>query len=66
MGLPLELSHCSSMVRLLHTRTLKMADDVLCVRVSPDARLLAVSLLDSTIKVGRMCVAVTIHVACVA
>ena len=28
-----------------------MADDVLCVRVSPDSRLLAVSLLDSTIKV---------------
>ncbi|GAX85058.1 hypothetical protein CEUSTIGMA_g12478.t1, partial [Chlamydomonas eustigma] len=38
-------------LRLQHIRTLKMADDVLCVRVSPDSRLLAVSLLDSTIKV---------------
>ena len=34
-----------------HTRTLKMADDVLCCRVSPDGRLLAVALLDSTIQV---------------
>lgn len=28
-----------------------MADDVLCVRISPDARYIAVALLDSTIKV---------------
>ena len=34
-----------------HTRTLKMADDVLCCRVSTDGRLLAVALLDSTIQV---------------
>ena len=34
-----------------HTRTLKMADDVLCCRVSGDGRLLAVALLDSTIQV---------------
>ena len=34
-----------------HTRTLKMADDVLCCRVSADGRLLAVALLDSTIQV---------------
>ena len=27
-----------------------MAEDVLCVRFSPDGRLLAVSLLDSTVK----------------
>jgi U3 small nucleolar RNA-associated protein 12 len=33
------------------TRVLEMADDVLCVRVSPDGRLLAASLLDATIKV---------------
>ena len=38
-------------LRLKHSRTLKMADDVLCVKISPDARLLAVSLLDATIKV---------------
>ncbi|KAJ3180345.1 hypothetical protein HDU85_004050 [Gaertneriomyces sp. JEL0708] len=36
---------------LVHTRTLKMSDDVLCVRYSPDGRLLAVALLDSTVKV---------------
>lgn len=34
-----------------HVRTLKMADDVLCACISPDGRLLAVSLLDSTIQV---------------
>lgn len=34
-----------------HVRTLKMADDVLCARISPDGRLIAVSLLDSTIQV---------------
>lgn len=34
-----------------HTRTLEMADDVLCVRVSADGRLLAAALLDATIKV---------------
>eukprot|EP00842_Homolaphlyctis_polyrhiza_P006869 jgi/Hompol1/771/HPOL_001371-RA len=36
---------------LVHTRTLKMSDDVLCVRQSPDGRLLAVALLDCTVKV---------------
>jgi hypothetical protein len=34
-----------------HMRTLKMADDVLCVKVSPDGKMLAVALLDATIKV---------------
>lgn len=34
-----------------HKRTLKMTDDVLCVRISPDGKLLAVALLDCTIKV---------------
>lgn len=33
------------------TRKLEMADDVLCVKVSPDGKLLAASLLDHTIKV---------------
>ncbi|KAK3576496.1 hypothetical protein CHS0354_034171 [Potamilus streckersoni] len=33
------------------TRTLMMDEDVLCVKYSPDQRLLAVSLLDSTVKV---------------
>lgn len=36
---------------LAHTRTLKMTDDVLCVRVSPSGSLIAVALLDATIKV---------------
>ncbi|KAI0307347.1 WD-repeat-containing protein [Multifurca ochricompacta] len=38
-------------VSLVHTRTLKMTDDVLSVRYSPNGRLLAVALLDSTVKV---------------
>ncbi|KAJ2402394.1 beta transducin [Coemansia sp. RSA 2559] len=36
---------------LEHVKTLQMSDDVLAVRYSPDSRLLAVSLLDTTIKV---------------
>ncbi|KAJ1949514.1 beta transducin, partial [Linderina pennispora] len=36
---------------LEHVRTLKMSDDVLAVKCSPDSRLLAVSLLDTTVKV---------------
>ena len=38
-------------LRLAHTRTLKVSDDILSVRFSPDSRLLAVALLDSTVKV---------------
>lgn len=34
-----------------NTRTLKLSDDVLCVRCSPNNKFLACSLLDSTIKV---------------
>ncbi|CBQ70558.1 related to DIP2-Dom34p-interacting protein [Sporisorium reilianum SRZ2] len=36
---------------LVHVRTLKMTDDVLCARVSPNGKLLALSLLDNTVKV---------------
>lgn len=36
---------------LKHTRTLQLEEDVLCVKHSPDQRLLAVSLLDCTVKV---------------
>ncbi|KAG5716554.1 hypothetical protein E4T56_gene16312 [Termitomyces sp. T112] len=36
---------------LVHTRTLKMTDEVLAVRYSPNRIFLAVSLLDSTVKV---------------
>jgi U3 small nucleolar RNA-associated protein 12 len=33
---------------------LKLDDDVLCVRISPNSRLVAVALLDSTVKVFFM------------
>lgn len=33
-----------------HKRTLQLEEDVLCVKFSPDHRLLAVSLLDCTVK----------------
>lgn len=35
----------------MHVKTLKMTDDVLSVRYSPNGKLLAVALLDSTVKV---------------
>lgn len=38
-------------LRLVHTRTLKVSDDILSVCFSPDARLLALALLDNTVKV---------------
>lgn len=41
-------------LRLAHTRTLKVSDDILSLRFSPDSRLLAVALLDSTVKVFFM------------
>ncbi|KAI4122997.1 MAG: hypothetical protein LQ338_005505 [Usnochroma carphineum] len=37
--------------KLVHTRTLKVSDDILSLRFSPDSRLLALSLLDNTVKV---------------
>ncbi|EKD20743.1 uncharacterized protein L3040_006461 [Drepanopeziza brunnea f. sp. 'multigermtubi'] len=37
--------------RLAHKRTLKVSDQILSVRFSPDSRLLAVALLDNTVKV---------------
>jgi U3 small nucleolar RNA-associated protein 12 len=38
-------------LRLAHTRTLKVSDDILSLRFSPDSRLIAVALLDNTVKV---------------
>jgi U3 small nucleolar RNA-associated protein 12 len=38
-------------LKLVHTRTLKVSDDILSLRFSPDSKLLAVALLDSTVKV---------------
>lgn len=45
------LSICSQQLTLEPVKTLKMDEDVLGVKFSPDQRLLAVSLLDNTIKV---------------
>ena len=36
---------------LCHVKTLKMSDDVLSICHSPDGRLLAVALLDTTVKI---------------
>lgn len=44
-------SQSAKRLGFLHTGTLKMSDDVLCVKYSPDQKLLAVSLLDCTVKV---------------
>ncbi|KAI1807157.1 WD40 repeat-like protein [Daldinia bambusicola] len=41
----------TSRLKLSHSRTLKVSDDILSLKFSPDARLLAVALLDSTVKV---------------
>lgn len=42
---------CDSRLSVKQTRTLQLDEDVLCVRFSPDQKLLAVSLLDCTVKV---------------
>lgn len=49
-----EYSEVKKRASLIHTRTLKLSDDVLSVRVSPNGELLAVSLLDLTVKVFYM------------
>ncbi|KAI1627591.1 Ca2+/calmodulin-dependent protein kinase [Exophiala viscosa] len=41
----------NSKLTLVHSRTLKVTDDILSVCFSPDERLLAVSTLDNTVKV---------------
>ena len=38
-------------LKLVHRRTLKVSDDIQSLKFSPDARLLAVALFDSTVKV---------------
>lgn len=38
-----------------NVKNLKMNDDVLAVIVSPDAKYMAVALLDSTVKVSVTC-----------
>lgn len=41
----------TSKLTLNHTKTLKVSDEILSLRLSPDSRLLAVALLDHTVKV---------------
>lgn len=43
--------HTPPQLSLVHVRTLQLTDDVLSVKYSPDGRLLAVSLLDNTVKI---------------
>lgn len=38
-------------LKLVHTRTLKVTEDILSLKFSPDSRLIAVALFDSTVKV---------------
>lgn len=40
-----------SKLQLVHNKTIEVNEDVLCVRVSPDSRLLAVSLLNNNVQV---------------
>ncbi|WVQ82103.1 hypothetical protein IAT38_004231 [Cryptococcus sp. DSM 104549] len=49
--LGVETVYKTKQLALVHVRTLKMTDDVLAVKFSPDGRFLAVSLLDSTVKI---------------
>ncbi|CAB3977314.1 WD repeat-containing 3 [Paramuricea clavata] len=44
-------SKTSKRLSICHVRTLKMTDDVLCVKFSPNQKFIAVALLDFTIKV---------------
>ena len=46
-----EFSETAKRLTMTHSRTLQLTDEVLCVKYSPDQRLVAVSLLDSTVKV---------------
>lgn len=41
----------AKILSVLHLRTLKLEDTVLCVRISPNNRFVAVALLDSTVKI---------------
>ncbi|XP_050315636.1 WD repeat-containing protein 3 [Anthonomus grandis grandis] len=36
---------------LIHNRTLKLEDSVMCVKISPNSKYIAVALLDSTVKI---------------
>lgn len=51
MVLDSEYSQVQKRISLSNSRTLKLTDDVLSVRVSPDGKLLAVAMLDLTVKI---------------
>jgi U3 small nucleolar RNA-associated protein 12 len=63
----------AKVLSVLHTRTLKLEENVLCVRVSANSRLLAVALLDCTVQIffvdslkvkGNMIYVLTYLVSC--
>ncbi|XP_012276684.1 WD repeat-containing protein 3 [Orussus abietinus] len=41
----------AKILSVLHTKTLKLEEGVLCVKISPNSRFIAISLLDSTVKI---------------
>lgn len=41
----------AKVLSVLHMKTLKLEDSVLCIRISPNNRFIAVALLDSTVKI---------------
>ncbi|CAH1105470.1 unnamed protein product [Psylliodes chrysocephalus] len=41
----------AKVLSLIHTRTLKLEDTVLCLKMSPNGKFIAVGLLDSTVKI---------------
>lgn len=47
----LNYSKTSRRLTLFHMRTLELSDEVRCVKYSPDQKIIAVALLDSTVKV---------------
>ena len=46
-----EYSEFVKRVSVKHTKTLKLADDVLSIKISPDEKLLACALLDQTVQI---------------
>ena len=41
----------AKVLSVLHLKTLKLEESVLCVRISPNNKFVAVALLDSTVKI---------------
>ncbi|VEN48491.1 unnamed protein product [Callosobruchus maculatus] len=44
----------AKVLSLLHTRTLQLEDTVLCVKISPNSKFVAIALLDTTVKIFFM------------